>query len=178
VWFVDLSPFRLLGKLKLVVYKRKGLTVGNEVYLDRTAFIDFSCPWLISIGDQCTISRYVTILAHDNSTVGKLGYSKIQNVTIGNRTYIGAQAVIMPGVTIGNDVIIGAGSIVTRNIPNNSVAVGNPARVIESTDEYIAKHSEKIKTYPKYNKSFIKKDSSSQKRLMREQLGKDIGYLE
>lgn len=50
---------------------------------------------------------------------------------IGSRCHIGAYAVVMPGVTIGDEVIIGPGSVVTRDIPSNSIAFGNPARVME-----------------------------------------------
>lgn len=61
-------------------------------------------------------------------------------ITVGNNVHIGTNAIIMPGVHIGNNVIIGCGAVVTRNIPDNSVAVGVPARVIESIDEYSEKH--------------------------------------
>ena len=56
-------------------------------------------------------------------------------ITIGNNVWIGAGAIILPGVTIGNNVVIGAGSVVTKNIPAYSLAVGNPCRVIKRIDE-------------------------------------------
>lgn len=55
-------------------------------------------------------------------------------VKIGDRCWIGANTIILPGVTIGDNVVIGSGSIVTRDIPSNSIAVGNPARVIRQND--------------------------------------------
>jgi len=58
-------------------------------------------------------------------------------IVIGNDVYIGMRTIILPGVTIGNRCIIGAGSVVTRSIPDNTVAAGVPARVIKSTDEYL-----------------------------------------
>lgn len=61
-------------------------------------------------------------------------------VTIGNNVHIGTNAYIMPGVKIGNNCIIGVGAIVTHDIPNNSVAVGIPAKVIENIAEYKEKH--------------------------------------
>lgn len=60
-------------------------------------------------------------------------------ITIGDECYIGNNVILLPGVTIGNHCIIGAGAIVSRDIPNNSVAVGVPARVIKTTDEYLEK---------------------------------------
>lgn len=62
--------------------------------------------------------------------------SKMSSVTIGNNVYIGQNAMVLPGVQIGNNVIIGAGAIVTHNIPDNSIAVGVPATVKKSIDEY------------------------------------------
>lgn len=64
----------------------------------------------------------------------------IKPISIGDNCHIGTNVTIMPGVTIGSNVIIGVGAIVTKNIPNNSIAVGVPARVIETIDEYIKKH--------------------------------------
>lgn len=60
-------------------------------------------------------------------------------ITIGNHVYIGNNVIILPGVNIGNNVIIGAGAVVSKDIPDNSVAVGVPARVIKSADDYFEK---------------------------------------
>lgn len=67
-------------------------------------------------------------------------------ITVGNNVYIGVRTLIMPGVRIGNRVIIGAGSIVTRDIPDNSVAVGVPARVIKTVDDYLEQMKKKKKS--------------------------------
>ena len=64
-------------------------------------------------------------------------------VKIKNNVYIGNNSMIMPGVTIGNDVIIGAGSIVTKSIPDGKIVVGNPARTVGKTSEFV----KKIKQY-------------------------------
>ena len=55
-------------------------------------------------------------------------------IKVGNNVWIGGNVVVLPGVTIGNNVVIGAGSVVTKNIPDNVVAVGNPCRVIKKID--------------------------------------------
>lgn len=60
-------------------------------------------------------------------------------ICIGDDVYIGNGVLLLPGVHIGNNVIIGAGAIVTKDIPSNSVAVGVPARVIKTADEYLEK---------------------------------------
>lgn len=60
-------------------------------------------------------------------------------IAVGDNVYIGNNVIILPGVKIGNNVVIGAGAIVSRDIPDNSVAVGVPARVIKTADEYLEK---------------------------------------
>lgn len=61
-------------------------------------------------------------------------------ITIGNYVYIGANAVILPGVTIGDNSLIAAGSIVTKSVPSNVVVAGNPAKVICTIDEYYVRN--------------------------------------
>lgn len=100
-------------------------------------------PWLITLGENVHITDGVKFINHDGGT---LLYRKdipdleiTKSITIGNDVYIGNNVIILPGVNVGNNVVIGAGAIVTRDIPDNSVAVGVPARVIKTADEYLAK---------------------------------------
>ncbi len=86
----------------------------------------------------------VYVLAHDASTKRYLDYTKISKVMIGDNVFIGARSVILPGVHIGNNVIVGAGSVVTKSIPDNMVAAGNPARLLKQTDVYINEMRSKI----------------------------------
>lgn len=60
-------------------------------------------------------------------------------IIVGNNVYIGLDVIILPGVSIGNNVVIGAGAVVTKNIPDNSVVAGVPAKVIKTADEYLKK---------------------------------------
>ena len=93
---------------------------------------------LVRIGNNAQIAPNVSIYTaghpvHPDSR--NSGYEYGIAITIGNNVWIGGNAVIMPGVTIGDNVVIGAGSIVTRDLPSNVIAAGNPCRVIrEITD--------------------------------------------
>ena len=64
-----------------------------------------------------------------------------------NNVFIGCNSIIMGGVRIGNNVVIGAGSVVTKDIPDNSVVVGNPAKVIKTFDEFIEKRDQEFFSY-------------------------------
>lgn len=88
-----------------------------------------------------TISN-ARILTHDGSTKKFLGYSRVVRVEIGDNVFVGADAIILPNVKIVNQVIIGAGSVITHDIPDDSVAVGNPARVIKKCSEFLRERKE------------------------------------
>lgn len=125
--------------------RKRGVIVGERV--NNYGIIDNGHGYLVKIGDDVTISA-ARILTHDGSTKLWLGKSRVGHVTIGNRVFIGAGATILPNVTIGDDVIIGSGSVVNRDIPSNSVVVGNPARIISRLDEYIEKNKTMMEEHP------------------------------
>lgn len=114
-----------------------------KILTDFGVRIDSSFLYLISFGDDCTISTNVTILAHDASTKMGCGFQKVGRVSVGNNVFIGASSLILPNVNIGDNVIVGAGAVVSKDIPNNCVVVGNPARVICSTDKYYKRNQRK-----------------------------------
>ncbi len=121
------------------------MRIGKGVHVMPGVFFDEDYASLISIGDNCTITSGVRILAHDASLYRDLGFGKIGKVEIRENTFIGNNAVILPGVSIGPNAIIGAGSIVAEDIPPNSVAAGNPAKKIMQKDVFLAKHQENFK---------------------------------
>lgn len=151
--------------------RKRGVTVGER--LNNYGVIDNGHGYLISIGDDVTISA-ARILAHDASTKIWTGYSKIGCVKIGNRVFIGAGALILPNVTIGDDVVIGAGTVVNKDIPSNSVAVGNPARVIGTLSDYIEKNKAAMKELPVWN-TYWKDKSLEEIEDMRARLCNSVG---
>lgn len=100
-------------------------------------------PWIITLGNNVHITDGVKFITHDGGTllyrhlIPDLEITK--PIVVGDNVYIGNNVIILPGVTIGSNVVIGAGAIVSRDIPDNSVAVGVPARVIKTADEYLEK---------------------------------------
>jgi len=125
-------------KISPVGYARWiGVTVGNNC---RLINVDYSSePYLISLGDHvsATLVRFET---HDGGVWVIRGENPkldiVKPIKVGNNVFLGYGAIIMPGVTIGNNVVIGARSMVTKDIPCDTVAVGVPARVIKSIDDY------------------------------------------
>ena len=127
-----------------------------------------------------TLAPRVHILCHDASTKTFLNYTKIGRVSIGDNVFIGAESVVLPGVTIGSNVVIGANSTVTHDIPENSVAVGSPARVVSSLDAYLKKEQARMETSPCYGEDYtLRKNVSMEKRMQQKKdLDGKIGYID
>lgn len=126
-----------------------GCLVGDDVtiYEPMKTYIDMTRPWLIEIGSHVKITEGVTILTHGYDwSVLKAVYGDVLGssgrVKIGNNVFIGMKSTILKGVHIGNNVIIGANSLVTKNVPDNCVVAGNPAKIIMTLDEYYEKRKQ------------------------------------
>lgn len=126
--------------------RKKGMRIGERttIFSPNHCIIDETRPWMIEIGDDVQITRGCTILTHGYDwSVLKGVYGNVMGscgkVRIGNNVFIGMNSTILKGVSIGNNVIIGAGSIINRDIPDNCVVAGNPAKVIMSLEDYYAK---------------------------------------
>lgn len=122
--------------------KRKGVNINGKVRFYGIPKLSTE-PWLITLGDNVHITKNVEFITHDGGTLilrkhhPKLEITK--PITVGDDVYIGINSIILPGVTIGNRCIIAAGSVVTKDIPNNSVVGGVPAKFIKTVDEYYEK---------------------------------------
>ncbi len=142
----------------------RGMRVGKNFQRMQGTSLDPSHCWLITIGDNVTMSSRVHILAHDASTYHHLGYARIGRVDIGNNVFIGEECVVLPGVRIGNNVVIGANSTVTKSIPDNVVAAGNPAKVICSLDEYLARNKKRMEDGPVYGSDYTIRENISEEK--------------
>ena len=172
--------YRLRGEYTTEKLVKMGMRVGKNFGRLNGVILDASHCWLITIGDNVTMAPRVHVLCHDASTKKFLNYTKIGRVDIGNNVFIGAESVILPDVKIGDNVIIGANSTVTHDIPSNSVAVGSPAKVICTLDDYIEKHRQKMKNSPCYDVSFtLRGNVSIEKRnQQRNDLEHGGGYID
>jgi maltose O-acetyltransferase len=170
---------RLLTGDPIEQMKKGGLKVGRNLSLQPEVIIDPSHYWHIRIGDDVTLAPRVLVLAHDASIKRSLNYARIGKVRIGDRVFIGAGSIILPGVSIGDDVIIGAGSVVSRDIPSGVVAAGNPAQVIGPIDEFLARHRKQMETYPCFGEEYTVRQNVSlaMKQEMNERMEDGIGYI-
>ncbi len=116
---------------------------GKHVHFGKNIYANFNLTLVddthIYVGDYTMFGPNVTVATAGHPILPELrqkGYQYNAPVHIGKNCWIGAGAVIVPGITIGDNVVIGAGSIVTKNIPSNTVAVGNPCRVLREVNEH------------------------------------------
>lgn len=155
--FKIIKFIKKISKRRYVILYRKllkkfGLNISiDHCYIDPTVWFDDYDFKLITIGKETTISRDVLLLTHDYSLNRAFkiidncnhGGLILKSITIGNNCFIGAKTIILPGTIIGDNCIIGAGTVVKGNIPNNSVVIGNPCKIIKTTEEYAKIHLEK-----------------------------------
>lgn len=120
---------------------------GRHIHFGRNVYANFSLTLVddthIYVGDNTLIGPNVTIATAGHPVDPELRAIPTQfnmPVHIGKNCWIGAGAVILPGVSIGDNTVIGAGSIVTKDIPSNVVAVGNPCRVLREIGEHDKKY--------------------------------------
>ena len=128
-----LSTFRTIVHRNLVqpsmmfLYRRVyGMDIGRDVRISMGARLDKTNPKGVHIGDFTAITSGAAILTHD--FVNRLH----TDVYIGRNCFIGYGAIVLPGVRIGDSVIVTGNSVVGRDVPSNSIVMGNPARVVES----------------------------------------------
>jgi acetyltransferase-like isoleucine patch superfamily enzyme len=163
------QTFRKYTRLSdsVVILNKLNLSIGDNVWVWHYSILDATEG--LTIEDGCQIGAWVGIFTHASHISIRLygeeyinvpykeriGYTR-GAVKIGAYTFVGAKALILPGITIGKGCIIGAGSIVNKNIPDCSIAMGNPVKVIGNTkdlDESFLNNKNLIHTY--YDKNIL-----------------------
>lgn len=122
---------------------------GKPKYINYDVDFDLTCPGLIHVGDSTVIAKGSILLTHDysiecgltsiNKTDPDYEMQFLKEVHIGSNSFVGYKCFILPGAKIGNNCIIGSGSVVSGEIPDNSIACGNPAKVICKTTDWATK---------------------------------------
>ena len=129
----------LFGKVSGNIYMQPNLRIdyGKNITIGKNFYANFDCILVdvaaIKIGDNVMFGPRVSLYTAGHPIDPTVRNSELEfgtPITIGSNVWIGGSAVINPGVTIGDNVVIGSGSVVTKDIPANTIAVGNPCRVM------------------------------------------------
>jgi len=139
-------PDAVQRKLSPIKYaKRKGVNIKGNVRLYGKQSWGTE-PWMITLGNNVHITNNVSFVTHDGGTLILRKYvpdlELSSPIKIGDDVYIGINSIVLPGVSIGNNVIIAAGSVVTKDVPDNCVYGGVPAKFIKTVDDYFDKAKE------------------------------------
>ena len=124
---------------------------GRHIHFGDGVYCNFGCTFVddthIYVGDHVMFGPNVVVATAAHPIAPALREKGLQYnkpVHIGNNCWIGAGAIILPGVTIGENTVIGAGSVVTKDIPSNVVAVGNPCKVVKEIDSELSAEEKEI----------------------------------
>lgn len=115
---------------------------GRHVHFGKTVYANFNLTLVddthIYVGDYTMFGPNVTVATAGHPILPELreqGYQYNAPVKIGKNCWLGAGAIILPGITIGDNVVVGAGSVVTKDLPNNVIAVGNPCKILRELND-------------------------------------------
>lgn len=126
-----LSKYVRLIRMR-ILHMRGYMNIDRNTVIESGIKLDKLNRKGIHIGSGCLIASGTTILAHEHIFVKPDGSYYYKDTFIGNNCFVGVNSLICPGVHIGNECVIGGGSIVTKDIPDNCMAVGVPAKVIKT----------------------------------------------
>ena len=121
-----IARLTVFPQVRMFAYRMMGIRIGKDVFIGPDCYLDDTFPELICIEDGAIISFRVTITVHGQIRSS----SRVSPVVIGGKSFIGTGAIILPGVKIGEKAIVGAGAVVIKDIPNDVIAVGVPAKAL------------------------------------------------
>lgn len=138
--------------LKSRLYGWSGLRVGKRVHISPGVYVaDGYRSGLVTLRDGCVLSPYVVLVPSSHPNTSFLAeiwdVSRRAPIAVGRGCWVGAGAVLLPGVTVGEGAIIGANAVVTRDIPPYAIAAGVPARLIGDVRSKPVKSAEKLEEY-------------------------------
>lgn len=143
-----LVHYRFLRKVRH--WKASGVRFGEGVLAMPSVFIDTTNGWLISIGDRTRLAEQVRILCHDAGPERDLGYGRVGPVAIGSDCVLNERVIVLAGVTIGDGCLIGSGSVVASDIAPGSRAMGVPARVYGTVEDYLRELQRALAEAPRF----------------------------
>lgn len=156
-WLIERAA-RIKGRIDRMRVERRwaalraaGMHIGDDVWLPASTWIDTAHCHLISIGDHTGFGEECMILAHDAQMDEYLDAARIGRVIVHASCHIGARSVLLPGVEIGPRTVVFANSVISRSLPADSVCAGNPAKVLSSLDEYLARHRDRLAKLPNFS---------------------------
>ena len=123
------------GGLRNALYRAMGISVGRHVFIGLDTWLDDQFPELILLEDEVVISFRVTVVVHDDARrmdrveAGQAA-GTVAPVVFRRGCYVGAGALILPGVTVGEHAVVAAGAVVTKDVPPGTLVAGVPARVL------------------------------------------------
>lgn len=136
------------------------------------AELDYNYGRHITIGDEAIIVSGAQILCHDASSCKRIGATRVAPVTIGKRAFIGARALILPGVAVGDDAVVGAGAVVSQDVPTGTIVIGNPARAVGRTRDLDAKRLDRMASCPVLDQvAYFRRSSASNSNLVGQTAG-------
>ncbi len=142
---------RVLARIRGTPSLPDGIQVGRNVHIGDGGGLDWTHGRHIRIDDEATLAPGVRILCHDASSMRRIGATFVAPVTIGARAFIGADAVLLPGVTVGADAIVAAGAVVTSDVEAGVIVAGVPARPIGLTSELEARRRSQLGSLPNFD---------------------------
>ncbi len=129
-----------LNSWRIKMHRWRGVNIGHNVYIGMHSVIDNAYPEYIYIEDNVSLAGEVTVIAHSNpyEHFRPIIESRVAPVVIKEGAWIGLKAALLPGVTVGVKSIIAAGTMVDKDVPDYSIAKGNPMKIITNYESLMS----------------------------------------